>query len=629
MSTETLNFQAEVKQLLHLVTHSLYSNKEIFLRELISNASDALDRLRFAALSDANIYENDKDLKIYISFDEKAHTITIRDNGIGMSREEVIANLGTIAKSGTREFLKSLTGDQAKDAHVIGQFGVGFYSSFVVSDKVTVKSRRAGLPVTQGVVWESDGTGEYTIDNIELQNRGTEITLHIKKDDSDFLNNWRLRSIITKYSDHILFPIMMPKTVDDDKKKEKKDGEVEWEMVNRATALWTLPKQDIKEEEYKEFYKHVSHDFEDPLLYSHNRVEGKLEYTTLLYIPARAPFDLWQREHRYGLKLYVERVFIMDDAENLLPSYLRFVRGIVDSKDLPLNVSREILQNNKVIESIKSGVTKRVLDMLDKLAEEDKEKYAKLWETFGEVLKEGPAEDFTNREKIAKLLRFASTYTNSSEQTISLDDYISRMVKDQDKIYYLIAENFTTAENSPLLELFRKKGIEVLLLTDRIDEWLCANLSEYKEKKLQSINKDSLETDKLQDKEEKDKKEESSKTFKDTIKKMQKILDKKVKEVRLSGRLVDAPACLVFEDASPSIHLQKILKAAQQEMPDMPPILEINPDHILVQKLKDESDETSFADLTEILFAEALLTEGGQLQNPIDFVKRLNKWLTH
>ncbi|MFA6409863.1 MAG: molecular chaperone HtpG [Gammaproteobacteria bacterium] len=629
MSTETLNFQAEVKQLLHLVTHSLYSNKEIFLRELISNASDALDRLRFAALSDANIYENDKDLKIYISFDEKAQTITIRDNGIGMSREEVIANLGTIAKSGTREFLKSLTGDQAKDAHVIGQFGVGFYSSFVVSDKVTVKSRRAGLPANQGVVWESEGTGEYTIDNIELQNRGTEITLHIKKDDSDFLNNWRLRSIITKYSDHILFPIMMPKTLDEDKKKEKKDGEVEWEMVNRATALWTLPKQDIKEEEYKEFYKHVSHDFEDPLLYSHNRVEGKLEYTTLLYIPARAPFDLWQREHRYGLKLYVERVFIMDDAENLLPSYLRFVRGIVDSKDLPLNVSREILQNNKVIESIKSGVTKRVLDMLDKLAEEDKEKYAKLWTTFGAVLKEGPAEDFINREKIAKLLRFASTYTNSSEQRVSLDDYISRMVKDQDKIYYLIAENFVTAENSPLLEIFRKKGIEVLLLTDRIDEWLCSNLSEYKDKKLQSINKASLETDKLQDKEEKDKKEESSKTFKDTIKKMQKILDKKVKEVRLSSRLVDAAACLVFEDSSPSIHLQKILKAAQQEMPDMPPIFEINPDHILVQKLKDESDETRFADLTEILFAEALLAEGGQLQNPIDFVKRLNKWLTH
>jgi len=629
VSTETLNFQAEVKQLLHLVTHSLYSNKEIFLRELISNASDALDRLRFAALSDANIYENDKDLKIYISFDEKAQTITIRDNGIGMSREEVIANLGTIAKSGTREFLKSLTGDQAKDAHVIGQFGVGFYSSFVVSDKVTVKSRRAGLPANQGVVWESEGTGEYTIDNIELQNRGTEITLHIKKDDSDFLNNWRLRSIITKYSDHILFPIMMPKTLDEDKKKEKKDGEVEWEMVNRATALWTLPKQDIKEEEYKEFYKHVSHDFEDPLLYSHNRVEGKLEYTTLLYIPARAPFDLWQREHRYGLKLYVERVFIMDDAENLLPSYLRFVRGIVDSKDLPLNVSREILQNNKVIESIKSGVTKRVLDMLDKLAEEDKEKYAKLWTTFGAVLKEGPAEDFINREKIAKLLRFASTYTNSSEQRVSLDDYISRMVKDQDKIYYLIAENFVTAENSPLLEIFRKKGIEVLLLTDRIDEWLCSNLSEYKDKKLQSINKASLETDKLQDKEEKDKKEESSKTFKDTIKKMQKILDKKVKEVRLSSRLVDAAACLVFEDSSPSIHLQKILKAAQQEMPDMPPIFEINPDHILVQKLKDESDETRFADLTEILFAEALLAEGGQLQNPIDFVKRLNKWLTH
>lgn len=623
--TEKLGFQAEVKQLLHLVTHSLYSNKEIFLRELVSNASDALDKLRFEALSDNALYENDSDLKIFAEFDAKKHTITIRDNGIGMNREEVIQNLGTIAKSGTKDFLQALTGDQAKDANLIGKFGVGFYSSFVVADKVIVKTRRAGTLINQGVMWESDGTGEYTISNIEKENRGTEVILYLKKDEDEFLNGWRLRNIIQKYSDHILFPIMMQKELSEEDKKTSK--EPEYEMVNRATALWTLPRQEIKHEEYKELYKHISHDYDDPLFYSHNRVEGKFEYISLLYIPNHAPFDLWQREHRQGLKLYAQRVFIMDDAENILPNYLRFVRGIIDSKDLPLNVSREILQNNKVIENIKSGVVKRVLDMLDKISINDKEKYTKFWNTFGQVMKEGPVEDFANKERIAKLLRFSTTHTDTAEQNVSLDDYISRMKDGQEKIYYITADSFLAAKNSPHLEIFRKKGLEVLLLSDRIDEWLVTHLTEYNGKQLQSIAKGDLDIGKLQDSTEKEKQEETKKTFKSVLEQMQKVLADKVQEVRISDRLTDSPTCIVSSEDAMSIHLQRIMQASGHQMPASKPILEINPEHDLIKHLKDEQDDTRFAEWTEILFGQALLAEGGQLENPADYVKKMNKLL--
>jgi len=623
--TETLGFQAEVKQLLHLVTHSLYSNKEIFLRELISNASDALDKLRFAALSDAALYEDDNNLRIFINFDEKKRTITICDNGIGMNREEIIENLGTIAKSGTKDFLQALTGDQAKDANLIGKFGVGFYSSFVVADKVIVQSRHAGTLSNQGIMWESDGTGEYTVTNIEKEKHGTEVTLYLKKDEDEFLNGWRLRNIIQKYSDHILFPIIMPKELNEEEKKQAKIPEEE--TINRATALWTLPKQDIKEEDYKELYKHISHDFEEPLLYSHNRVEGKLEYISLLYIPTRAPFDLWQREHKYGLKLYAQRVFIMDDAENLLPGYLRFVRGIIDSKDLPLNVSREILQSNKIIENIRLGITKRVLDMLDKLAADDKEKYAKFWQAFGQVIKEGPAEDFASRERIAKLLRFSSTHEDKAEQDVSLDDYLARMKEGQDKIYYITADSFLAAKNSPHLEIFRKKGLEVLLLSERIDEWLTAHLTEYQGKQLQSIAKGDLDLSKLQDTAEKEKQEETKTNFASVIEQMQKVLADKVKEVKVSDRLTDSPTCLVATNDGMSAHLQRIMQASGHAMPISKPILEINPEHELIKRLKDEQDDTRFTEWTDILFDQALIAEGGQLENPAEFVKKLNKML--
>jgi molecular chaperone HtpG len=617
---ETMNFQAEVKQLLYLVTHALYSNKEIFLRELISNASDAADKLRYEALSDAALYENDPDLKIWIDFDAKQRTITIRDNGIGMNREEVVQNLGTIAKSGTREFLSALTGDKAKDMNLIGQFGVGFYSAFVVADKVIVKTRRAGMNKDQGVYWESTGQGEYSIKNIEKAERGTEIILELKKEEDEFLDQNRLRHIITKYSDHILLPIVMKKTIEG----ENKETKIEEEVVNRANALWAMPKSQIKDDEYKELYKHISHDFQDPLTWAHNKVEGKQEYISLLYIPEHAPFDLWNRDRQHGLKLYVKRVFIMDDAEQLLPNYLRFVRGVVDSNDLPLNISREILQHNKVIEGIRSGVIKRILGMLETLAKDDKEKYAKFWKEFGSVLKEGPAEDHANREAIAKLLRFASTHSDSSEQTTTLDDYINRMQAGQDKIYYITAETFTAAKNSPHLEIFRKKGLEVLLLTDRIDEWLVTHMTEYAGKNLQSVAKGDLEIEKPQDAAEEKKEKEKVDELASVVKRMQEILTEKVKEVRVSHRLTDSPACLVTDANDMSFHLQRILQASGQNIPAQKPIMEINPDHLLIKKLKDESDEDRFAEWSRILFDQSLLAEGGKLEDPAGFVKRLN-----
>lgn len=628
--SEVLSFQAEVKQLLHLVTHSLYSNKEIFLRELISNASDAADKLRFEALNDAALYENDPDLKIWIRLDKEANTISIRDNGIGMNREEVIQNLGTIAKSGTREFLDKLTGDQAKDTHLIGQFGVGFYSAFVVADKVTVKTRRAGMNANQGVMWESQGAGEYTLENIDLALRGTEVILHLRKDAEEFLDEWRIRNVITKYSDHILLPILMEKPElpsNDEKAETPKKTEIDYEVVNRATALWTLPKSSIKDEEYKELYKHISHDFEDPLTWAHNKVEGRLEYTTLLYIPARAPFDLWNRDNKHGLKLYIRRVFIMDDAEQLLPNYMRFVRGIVDSNDLPLNVSREILQDSHVIESIRSGCIKRVLSMLEDLSKNDTEKYAKFWAAFGQVLKEGPGEDYANRERIAKLLRFSSTHTGKPEQTVSLDDYISRMKKDQDKIYYVTADSFTAATNSPHLEIFRRKEIEVLLLSDRVDEWLTSHLTEYEGKQLQSVARGDLDLGKLEDKKADEALKKIEGEFEGVIQQIKGILGDKVKDVRLTDRLTDSPACLTSDENEMSINLQNMLKAAGQHFPETKPIFEINPEHTLIDKMKAESDEAQFAEWTHILFDQAKLVQGSVLEDPASFVKRTNALL--
>ncbi|MFT3742310.1 MAG: molecular chaperone HtpG [Gammaproteobacteria bacterium] len=627
---ETLNFQAEVKQLLYLVTHSLYSNKEIFLRELVSNASDAADKLRFEALGDAALLGNQPDLKIWIDVDKEAQTLTIRDNGVGMSREEVIDNLGTIAKSGTREFLSRLTGDQAKDSHLIGQFGVGFYSAFVVADKVTVKTLRAGLTSDQGVFWESTGEGDYAIENIERAERGTEITLYIREDAAEFLEEWRLRNIITKYSDHILLPIVMKKMefpMTEEEGGDKKVPEPKEEVVNRATALWTLPKNQIKEEDYKELYKHISHDFEDPLLWSHNRVEGKLEYISLLYLPSHPPFDMWNVQRRHGLKLYVHRVFIMDDAEQLLPSYLRFVRGIVDSNDLPLNVSREILQSSKVIDGIRSGSIKRVLDMLEELAEKTPEKYADFWKQFGQVLKEGPAEDYANRDRIAKLLRFASTHTNAPEQTVSLQDYAGRMIEGQTKIYYVTADSFSAAKNSPHLEIFRKKGIEVLLLSDRIDEWLVSQMTEFEGKSLQSVAKGDLDVAGLDDKEAQEKTKQAEGELSGLLEQVKKILGDKVKEVRLTYRLTDSPACVVTDAAEMSIHLQHMLRQAGQDVPTTAPIFELNPDHPLIAKMKAEADEDRFAEWTWVLFDQAKLAQGATLDDPATFVKRLNQLL--
>ncbi len=619
---ETLGFQAEVQQLLRLVAHSLYSHKEVFLRELISNASDACDKLRFEALTDSALYESDPDLKIRVSFDKDARTITVADNGIGMDRQEVIDNIGTIARSGTRQFMQKLTGDQAKDANLIGQFGVGFYSSFIVADKVVLFTRRAGMGPEHGVRWESNGEGEYTLETTDKPTRGTEVILHLREDETELLNEWQLRSIITKYSDHITLPVIMPVQ----KPSEDKDAPptVVEERINQAAALWARPKQEVKEEEYKEFYKHVGHDFEDPLAWTHNRVEGKLEYTSLLFLPGRAPFDLWDREQRHGVKLYVQRVFIMDDAEHLMPRYLRFVRGVIDSNDLPLNISREILQSSKVVDGIRAGSVKKVLGLLEDLAQNDAEKYGKFWKEFGRVLKEGPAEDYGNREQIAKLLRFASTHTDSAEQTVSLTDYIGRMKEGQDKIYYIAGESFAAAKNSPHLEIFRKKGLEVLLLTDRVDEWLMSHLTEFEGKHLQSVAKGALDLDKIASEEEKQEQKQAEDQLKDLLARVTEVLGDQVKEVRISSRLTDSPACLVVDEHALSAHLERLLRDAGQSVPMSKPYLELNPHHPLVTRLQGEADAGRFGDLTHLLFEQAVLAEGGQLEDPASFVKRLN-----
>jgi molecular chaperone HtpG len=623
-SRETLGFQAEVKQLMQLMIHSLYSNKEIFLRELVSNASDASDKLRFEALTDKALYEDDPDLKIRVTFDKAARTITVTDNGIGMSRQEVVENIGTIAKSGTREFFDKLTGDEAKDANLIGQFGVGFYSSFIVADKVTVRTRRAGLTPEHGVQWESEGAGEYTIETIERPTRGTEVTLHLREGEDDLLNGYRLRSIIRKYSDHITLPIVMKKEEWNEEKKDQVTTD-EDETVNQAGALWARSKNDITEEQYHEFYKHVAHDFEPPLAYTHNRVEGTKEYTQLLYIPARAPFDLYDRDHRRGIKLYVRRVFIMDDAEHLMPVYLRFVRGVIDSADLPLNVSREILQESRDVEMIRSGSVKRVLSMLEGLAENEKEKYTTFWKEFGKVFKEGLGEDHGNRERIAKLARFASTHKDTDEQDVSLADYIGRMKEGQDKIYYVTGETFAAAKNSPHLEIFRKKGIEVLLLTDRVDEWAVSFLTEFEGKPLQSVAKGGLDLGTLANEDEKKEQEKDAGEYKDLIERIKTALGDKVKDVRVTLRLTESPVCLVADEHDMGMHLERMLKAAGQQVPGSKPILEVNPHHPLVERLKAESDDSRFGGWSLVLFDQALLAEGGQLEDPAGFVKRLNQ----
>jgi molecular chaperone HtpG len=622
-NAETRGFETEVNQLLDLMIHSLYSNKEIFLRELISNASDACDKLRFTAVSDASLYEDDIELKVKVSFDKEQGTITISDNGIGMNRDEVIENIGTIAKSGTKAFLASITGDQKRDANLIGQFGVGFYSSFIVADEVTLRTRKAADATENGVEWISKGKGEYDIKSVDKATRGTEIVLKLRDGEDEFLNDWKLRSIITSYSDHIDFPVMMDKTTEPT--EEGGESIIEEETVNRASALWTRPKSDIKDEEYKEFYKHVAHDYEDPIDWSHNRVEGTNEYTSLLYIPARAPFDLYDRETRNGIKLYVKRVFILEDNEQLMPRYLRFVRGLIDSNDLPLNVSREILQGSKVIDSIRTGSVKKVLGMLEKVAKNDPEKYQKLWTEFGKALKEGPAEDATNREKIAKLLRFATTHNDSDDQTVSFDDYISRMKDGQDKIYFIAADSYSAAKNSPHLEIFKKKGIEVILLSDRVDEWLTSHLMEFDGKKLQSVAKGELDLGKDEDSEKE--LEEKTKASEKLVKRMQKALGEKVGDVRVSNRLTDSPACIVLNEQDMAMHMQRIMKEAGHAMPSSKPILEINPDHPIVKKMDSEKSKKKFDDWSDILFDQALLAEGGQLEDPASFVAKLNKML--
>ncbi|VEG90131.1 molecular chaperone HtpG [Legionella spiritensis] len=614
---QTMGFQTEVKRMLHLVVHSMYSNKEIFLRELISNSSDALDKLRFLALSDSSMYENDSDLRITVEYNEKLKTITIKDNGIGMNRDEIVENLGTIAKSGTREFLSHMTGEKSRDSHLIGQFGVGFYSAFIVADKVTVKSRRAGSKPEEGVVWESDGEGEFTIAQEDRTDRGTEVILHLKKEEEEFLSDWRLRSVINKYSDHICWPIVMKKTDDEGKQTD------DYETINKATALWTLQKNEISDEDYKALYKHISHDYQDPLIWSHNHVEGKQDYISLLYIPGHAPFDLWQQEMKHGLKLYVKRVFILDDAAQFLPRYLRFVKGIVDASDLPLNVSRELLQDNKQVESIKSACTKRVLSMLEKLGEQDPEKYQHFWDEFGLVMKEGPIEDFANRDAIAKLLRFSSTHSDSEKQTISLADYVSRMQKDQDKIYYITASTYNAAKFSPHLEIFKKKGIEVLLLSDRVDEWLVSYLTEFDGKKLQSISKGKIELDSEDSKEVKEKEE----SLAPVLKHIKEILGERVKEVQVTNRLTDSPACIISDEDDMGLEMQRILQASGQKVPEVKPIFEINPEHRLIKQLHDMTDDERFAEWVVVLFEQAVLAEGGQLDNPADFVSRMNKLL--
>jgi molecular chaperone HtpG len=628
MDKQTLSFQAEVKQILHLVTHSLYSNKEIFLRELISNASDACDKLRFEATLKPELYEGQTELAVKVSFDKDARTITIADNGIGMSSQEAVANLGTIAKSGTREFMSALEGDQKKDAQLIGQFGVGFYSAFIVADRVTVESRRAGLPAEEGVRWSSEGAGDFEIEPITRAERGTSVTLHLREGEEEFLSSWKLRSIVSKYSDHISLPILMQKEEWDEEAKKQVTRD-EWTPVNKAAALWTRPKSEITPEQYDEFYKQISYDTEPPLAYTHNRVEGRSEYTQLLYIPSKAPFDLWNRDKRGGVKLYVRRVFIMDDAEALMPVYLRFVKGVIDSNDLPLNVSRELLQESRDVKAIREGSTKRVLSMLEGLAESEdaaeREKYARFWQDFGVVMKEGIGEDFANRDRLTKLYRFASTAVDDgAAQSVSLPDYVKRMKEGQEAIYYVTADTLATAKNSPQLEIFKKKGIEVLLLTDRVDEWLLSHLYEYDGHPLQSVAKGSVDLGKLADEEEKKHAEEAASAFKPTLERLKVSLKERAKDVRVTTRLVDSPACLVVEEGDMSGHLARLLKQAGQGAPVVQPILEVNAEHPLVKRL--ESSER-FDDLAAILFDQAMLAEGGQLEDPAAYVKRVNALL--
>lgn len=624
---ETRSFEADVPQLMDLVANALYTEREIFVRELVSNSADAMEKLRQLALSDEALLESDTELKIAIAFDKELKTVTITDNGLGMDREDIVANLGTVASSGTKKFLKSLTGDAKKDAQLIGQFGVGFYSAFVVAEKVVVKSRRAGMQSDQGVYWESDGVSEYEIKNIDREARGTEVTLYLKDDAAEFADFWRLKNTITKYSNHVQWPIFMQKATTD--KDGKETGEFEDEQVNEATALWVKPKKDLKDEDYKKFYTTVSgHDYQDPLTWAHNRVEGKLEYISLLYIPQKAPFDLYYREQQRGLKLYIRRVFIMDDAEQLLPMYLRFVKGVVDSNDLPLNVSREMLQSNRTIDAMRSGCVKRVLSMLEGMAKkEDSDKYETFWTEFGSVLKEGMAEDFANKDRIAKLLRFASTHSGEAKQDVSLESYVSRMQEGQDKIYYLIAESHQAAMSSPHLEIFKKKGIEVLILSDRVDEWLVSHMTEFDGKNLQSVAKGDLSLDKEEEEANKDVLEEQKKDFESVMKQMQEVLKEQVKEVRLTSRLVDSPACLVSEDDQMSSHLQRMMRDAGQEVPETQPIMEINAEHGMIAKLKDEPDDARFGDLAHVIFDQALLAEGGKLKDPAKFVQRLNALL--
>jgi len=632
MAQETMSFQAEVKQLLHLMIHSLYSNKEIFLRELISNASDAADKLRFEAIANSALYENDPNLRIRVGYDKAARTITIDDNGIGMSHDEAVANLGTIARSGTKEFFGKLSGDQQKDAALIGQFGVGFYSGFIVADKITVESRRAGLPASEGVRWESAGEGEFSVDKIERAPRGTTITLHLREDEDELLSSWKIKSIIQKYSDHVGLPIEM-KQEEWDAEKSEMITKDDVDTINQASALWTRAKNDISGEQYQQFYQHLAHDHQNPLAWTHNRVEGRSEYTQLLYVPSHAPFDMWNRDHRGGLKLYVKRVFIMDDAEQLLPAYLRFVKGVVDSSDLPLNVSREILQESRDVKAIRDGVTKRVLSMLEDMAgaqadaeasDEDKAKFTTFWTEFGQVLKEGVGEDFANRERIAKLLRFASTHGDTAEQNVSLADYVARMKPEQTKIYYVTADTWLAAKNSPHLEVFRKKGVEVLLLTERVDEWMLSYLTEFEGKPLASVARGDLDLGALND-EEKQQQEKVSEELKPLVEQMKEALKDKAKDVRLTFRLTDSPSCLVADEGEMSGYLQRMLKAAGQQAPEFHPILEVNPVHPLVKALS--ADRTDFADWCHLLFDQALLAEGGALEDPASFVKRTNALL--
>ena len=625
---ETLGFQTEVTQLLDLMIHSLYSNKEIFLRELISNAADASDKLRFEALSDDSLYEGEAELDIKIEFDKEAKTITITDSGIGMTRQEVIDNIGTIANSGTKKFFEKMTGDESKDSQLIGQFGVGFYSAFIVAEKVELKTRRAGQTADSGVFWESEGKGEFSIETVEKATRGTEITLYLREEQDEFLNSWRLKNCITKYSDHIDIPIQMrAEPTPDEEGKVDENVIQDFETVNKATALWAQAKNEISEEEYKEFYKQISHDYQDPLSWSHNKVEGKTEYTSLLYIPSTAPFDLWDRERSHGLKLYVKRVFIMEDTEQLMPRYLRFIRGVIDTNDLPLNVSREILQGSKTIDSIRTASVKKVLSELAKMQKNDPEQYAKFWKEFGQVIKEGPGEDFANKEALAKLMLFATTSSEGETQTVTLADYVDRMKDKQDKIYYVTAESYAAAKNSPHLEVFNKKGIEVLLLSERVDEWLTNSLTEFDGKSFQSVSKGNLDLGELADEEEKKVQEETDKAFSDLVERLKTTLDDKVKEVRVTHRLTDSPACLVVDEADMSANLERMLKAAGQQVGGTKPIFEINPEHPMVKRLQTESDDKQFEDWSTILFDQALLAEGGQLTDPASYVKRLNTLL--